>query len=106
MASKLGCSEDALAKGFRRLSLVAPKFAKNTDILIKYLMDLVIKWKTTNKPEGPTGLKRKGTFRDISLSHYIPEFVDNFDHTCIQRNINRSQLMAEAEQKGKFNFID
>lgn len=65
-------------------------------------MDLVSKWKTTNKPEGPTGLKRKGTFRDVSLTHYIPEFVDDVDYVCLQLSLKRSEVMDKLNKLSKY----
>ncbi len=62
-------------------------------------MTLTKKWKTTNRPDGPTGYQYKGTFRDVSLTHYKPEFVDNLDFYCLQKNINRSDVIRMLENK-------
>ena len=60
-------------------------------------MSLTQKWKTTNRPSGPTGYKRKGTFRDISLRGLPPEMIDEIDANCIDRGINRSQFISEID---------
>jgi len=67
---------------------------------------LTKKWKTTTRPDGPTGYKRKGTFRDISLSYYLPEYVDDFDSICISKGVKRSELMKIMDDNNIVKPLD
>lgn len=55
-------------------------------------MSLKKEWKTTNRPDGPTGRKRKGTFRDVSFRFYEIQFIDDADFVCIHMGLKRSEL--------------
>lgn len=56
-------------------------------------MDLKKEWKTTDRPEGPTGRKKSGTFRDISLTRLPPEDIDEIDSECMRLGMKRSEYM-------------
>ena len=55
-------------------------------------------WKSTGTTKAPTGNKRQGTFRDVSLSKLPSELVDQVDSACMERSIPRSQYILEYWQ--------
>ncbi len=59
-------------------------------------MDLKKKWKTTTRPEGPSGYKRAGTFRDVTLTDAPAKLVDDIDAICLKRGIKRSEFINDA----------
>lgn len=75
-------------------------------------MSLVGAWKTTKNLKGPTGYKKAGTFRDVSLVGIPPEDIDNIDAECLRLGLKRSTFLwdiierndAVAEQKYMSNF--
>lgn len=69
-------------------------------------MDIKKAWKSTSKNKEPTGYKRKGTFRDISLCGWPPDFIDEFDLVCQQRRICRSRLYEEMRESLNFTPVD
>ena len=69
-------------------------------------MSLTKTWKTTERPEGPRGHKKNGTFRDISLVGVNPEDIDDIDAACMERGILRSEYVLEllSSWKGDAEF--
>ena len=56
-------------------------------------MGLRKKWKTTNRADGPTGRKYKGTLRDVSFVGGDPDAIDFVDHMCMQEEKTRSEIL-------------
>ena len=50
-------------------------------------------WRTTNRPNGPTGYMRQGTFRDTSITFLDADTIDRFDYACTILNLKRSELL-------------
>ena len=61
------------------------------------------KWKTTDKLSGPSGRKVSGTFRDVSMTAYSPEFIDEVDSLCVDYKKKRSEIFKLAERVGTPN---
>ena len=54
------------------------------------------RYTTTRNGATPTGYKRKGTYRDVSLVTVHPDLIEDFDRTCIEAEMTRSQLLGQA----------
>ena len=69
-------------------------------------MSLSDKWRSTERPEGPKGYKRSGTFRDISLVGVDPEDIDEIDAACMESGLSRSDYVLEllSTWKGDMEF--
>jgi hypothetical protein len=61
-------------------------------------MTLRKKWKTTDRAEGPSGRKRAGTFRDVSLVGGDPDLIDEIDQRCQQEGLKRSEVLKTLDK--------
>ena len=62
-------------------------------------MSLQKVWKSTGTINAPSGRRRRGTFRDVSLSGLPSELIDEVDSACIERSISRSRYILEYWQE-------
>ena len=62
-------------------------------------------YRSTPNGKAPSGYKKKGTFRDITLAGADPELIDQFDMDCQERGMTRWEfatnvLLAHPENGG------
>jgi hypothetical protein len=52
-------------------------------------------WKSTKNGKVPSGHKRVGTFRDVSLVRCDPKFIEAIDLKCIELSKPRSEVVKK-----------
>ena len=81
------------------------KLARIAPYAVLLYVTLKKEWKTTKRPEGPTGRPYSGTFRDVSMIYHSPEFIDYVDDTCIRDEITRSEFFERLKGKDDWDHV-